>query len=452
MVTSMDPGLYAIAVIGVSVALIVAFTLILRLPAFFALLIVAIGAGFALGAEPAAVIQAIRGGMGDTLGFVAVVIGLGAILGALLEASGGIERMARLMLERVSERRAPWVLALVGIIVGAPLFFEVAFVVVAPFLIGLAARSAKSISYFALPALMGMAMMHCLIPPHPGAVASTDILNADFGLVMLYGFVCGVPAVLISGPLYAMLFAKDLPADARPRPPVATAPEQASGIGQIGYGAALIGMMAPVVLILIGAFAPPAMPEGLAREAVAFVGHPFIALIVACLYAWVLLAAKRTPLPALLGVMGRALEPAGAITLVIGAGAVFKQVLVEAGVGGHLTTFVAAAGMTPIVFGFAVSALLRIAQGSATVAIVTSAGLTAPLVEAAAATAHQTALVVIAIGAGSIVMSHVNDAGFWLIKQYLGISEIETFKTWSIGVTIGGIIAFLIALGLSAIA
>lgn len=451
--TLMDPGLYSLAVIGVSVALIVAFTLALRLPAFFALLIVAIGAGFALGAEPSEVIQAIRGGMGDTLGFVAVVIGLGAILGALLEASGGIERMARLMLERVSEGRAPWILALVGIIVGAPLFFEVAFVIVAPFLIGLAARSAKSISYFALPALMGMAMMHGLIPPHPGAVASTDLLHADFGLVMLYGFVCGVPAVLVSGPLYARLFAKDLPADAkRAAPPLAVAVEQAPEVGQIGYGAALIGMMAPVVLILVGAFAPPAMAEGPVRDAVAFAGHPFIALIVGCLYAWLLLAAKRTPLPALLNVMGRALEPAGAITLVIGAGAVFKQVLVDAGVGAHLTTFVAAAGMTPIVFGFAVAALLRIAQGSATVAIVTSAGLTAPLVEAAGSTPHQTALVVIAIGAGSIVMSHVNDAGFWLIKQYLGISELQTFKTWSIGVTIGGITAFLIALGLSAIA
>jgi H+/gluconate symporter-like permease len=174
-------------------------------------------------------------------------------------------------------------------------------------------------------------------------------------------------------------------------------------------------------------------------------------LIVACLYAWFFLVARRTPLPALLKVMGRALEPAGAITLVIGAGAVFKQVLVNAGVGAHLTSFVTSAGLTPLVFGFAVAAILRIAQGSATVAIVTSAGLTAPLLEAGDLNPHQTALVVIAIGAGSIVMSHVNDAGFWLIKQYLGLTEAQTFRSWSIGVTIGGIVAFLVALGLNAV-
>jgi gluconate transporter len=446
----MDPALFSLVVIAASVTLIVGFTLVLRLPAFFALLIVAIAAGFALGARPDEVIQAIRGGMGDTLGFVAVVIGLGAILGALLEASGGVERIANLMLDRVSEARAPWILALVGVIVGAPLFFEVAFVIVAPFLLGVAARSQKSISFFALPALMGMALMHALIPPHPGAVASTDLLHADFGLVMLYGFVCGIPAVLVSGPLYALLAFANAPRD--PAPVEASAPASAPAeVAPLGPAAALVGMLAPVALILIGAFAPAMMAPGPVRDGVAFVGHPFIALIVACLYAWFFLVARRTPLPALLKVMGRALEPAGAITLVIGAGAVFKQVLVNAGVGAHLTSFVTSAGLTPLVFGFAVAAILRIAQGSATVAIVTSAGLTAPLLEAGDLNPHQTALVVIAIGAGSIVMSHVNDAGFWLIKQYLGLTEAQTFRSWSIGVTIGGIVAFLVALGLNAV-
>ena len=434
----MNGPLWTILVIAASVAVVVAATLKLRLPAFFALLLTAIGAGLAFGADPLDALASVRKGAGEALGFVAVILGLGSLFGALLEAGGGVEAVSRALLDRFGARRAPWALAAIGVLVGIPLFFDVALIILAPLILGVAQRSNRAVAFIALPVLVGLAVMHGLLPPHPGPVAAAELLKADYGQIALWGLVCGLPAVVVAGPLFAQAaFAKGTYV-ARADSPVAEAQAPAA---LIGLWPALLGMLIPLSLIVAGAVAHAALPKGAAaRTVLEFAGHPFVALAAACLYAWILLRARGMASQALLKVTGRALEPAGAIALVIGAGAAFKQVLIDSGAGVHLAAAVSAARLSPLVFGFLVAAIMRVAQGSATVAMVAAAGLAAPL--AAGLDPAHIALIVVAIGAGATVVSHVNDAGFWLVGQYLGLTEPETFRSWTVASTLAGLVAF----------
>ena len=444
----MSGPLWTILVIAASVAVVVLATLKLRLPAFFALLLVAIGAGLAFGADPLDALASVRKGAGEALGFVAVILGLGSLFGALLEVGGGVEAVSRALLDRFGAKRAPWALAAIGVLVGVPLFFDVALIILAPLILGVAQRSNRAVAFIALPVLVGLAVMHGLLPPHPGPVAAAELLKADYGQIALWGLVCGIPAVVVAGPLFALAAFSKGPYVARTDSPVA---ETEAPAALIGLWPALLGMLIPLSLIVAGAVAHAALPKGGPRTAVEFAGHPFVALAVACLYAWILLRSRGMAPQALLKVTGKALEPAGAIALVIGAGAAFKQVLIDSGAGVHLAAAVASARLSPLVFGFLVAAIMRIAQGSATVAMVAAAGLAAPLAAAAGLDAAHIALIVVAIGAGATVVSHVNDAGFWLVGQYLGLTEPETFRSWTVASTVAGLVAFGVAAGVYAL-
>jgi len=445
----MTGPLVSLLIVVASVATAIVLVLKARFPAFLALLIVALGAGLAFGAPPDEVIASVRKGLGDALGFVAVVVGLGAMFGALLETGGGVEAIATKLLARFGEKQAPWALTVIGVVVGVPLFFDVALIILAPVLCAMALKSNRPVVWFALPVLAGLAVMHALLPPHPGPVAAAELLKADYGQIALWGLVCGLPAVLVAGPVYALVaYRKAQAGDFTPPPQT-----QASGdrVADIGFGVALTAMLAPLTLIMIGA-AARSWPSGPFTDLVVFFGHPFSALILACLGVWILLSLRyRTPKATLLKITGRALEPAGAISLVVGAGAAFKQVLIDSGVGAHITTAMSATPVTPLLFGFLVAAIVRIAQGSATVAMVTAAGLAAPLVAAAGLPPAQVALVLIGIGAGATVVSHVNDTGFWLVSQYLGLSESQTFRAWTIGSTLAGLTTLAMALVVSAL-
>ncbi|OYW28164.1 MAG: gluconate transporter [Caulobacter sp. 12-67-6] len=444
----MDGPAMSLLIVVVSVATAVLLVLKARFPAFLALLIVALGAGLAFGGKPDDVIDSVRKGLGDALGFVAVVVGLGAMFGALLEAGGGVEAIANRLLARFGEKRALWALTAIGVVVGVPLFFDVALIILAPLLCALTLRSKRPIVWFALPTLAGLAVMHALLPPHPGPVAAAELLKADYGQIALWGFVCGLPAVLVAGPFYAWIAYRKQGQEGYVLPPSMDTgmPRQAT----IGFGVALTAMLAPLALIMIGALAR-GWPEGRLRDLVVFLGHPFTALILACVGVWLLLGLRyKTPRSTLLKITGRALEPAGAISLVVGAGAAFKQVLIDSGAGAHITAVITAAQVTPLMFAFLVAAIVRIAQGSATVAMVTAAGLAAPMVAAAGLPPAQVALVLIGIGAGATVVSHVNDTGFWLVSQYLGLTESQTFKAWTIGSTLAGLTTLAVAVIASA--
>ncbi|MDT8759852.1 GntP family permease [Sphingomonas psychrotolerans] len=436
---------YTMAIVAASIAAVIVLVLRFKLQPFLVLLLVALVTGLAFGGEPQSVIAAIRKGTGEALGFVAVVIGLGAVLGGLLEASGGVNAIAHRLLDLFGERRVPWALTAVGILVGVPLFFDVAFIILAPLLATLAIRAERRVTYFALPLLAGLMTMHALLPPHPGPVAVAELIHTDYGLLAFYGLICGIPSALIAGPIFAKLFHGAPGFGDQAPPPMLD--EGAPQTKPIGFLPALLAMLFPLALILIAAVAGQAMAAGPAKTVLLFLGHPFTALMLAALSVtgW-LRWREGAPWATLSSIMTRALEPAGLMVLIIGAGAAYKEVLIESGAGQQITALVTAAQVSVPVFAFLLAAFVRIAQGSATVAMVTAAGLAGPLITAAALSPSRIALVTIAIGGGATIASHVNDTGFWLVKQYLGLTEAQTFRSWTIGATIAGLTSFGIAL------
>jgi gluconate transporter len=388
-----------------------------------------------------------------------VVLGLGAMFGALLEAAGGIQAIANTMLRRFGEKHAPWAVWGAAFIVGVPLFFDVGFIILAPILLSLAKRSGRNILYFGVPLLAALAATHGFVPPHPGPVAVSDLLHVDLGLVTFYGLICALPASILAGPLYGLWRYGDKPIlapategsgaeileDADDEARIDTS----SDAKPVTFGSAVFALLLPIVLIFSATAAQTWLPEGPLRTTLELIGHPFVALVIACLYVWIFFGVMRkTPRDTLAHIMNRSLEPAGAMAIVTGAGGSLKQVLVDTGAGAQLAQSVAAAGFTPLVFGFCVAALVRIAQGSATVAMITSGGLVAPLLATVVYSKTQTALTVVAIGAGAIVSSHINDAGFWLVNRYLGLSEAETLRSWTVVSTIVGITGFIATLTL----
>jgi Gnt-I system low-affinity gluconate transporter len=436
---------HSLLIVALSIAAVILLVLKVKLQPFVALLLVALCTGLAFGADPQAVIAAVRKGTGEALGFVAVVIGLGAVLGGLLEASGGVRAIAHRLLGAFGEKRIPWALTAIGVIVGVPLFFDVAFIILAPLITTLAVRADRRVAYFALPVLAGLMTMHALVPPHPGPVAVAELLHTDYGLLAFYGLVCGIPAAILAGPVFARL-AHGAPGWGDTVPPPML-DEGAPKTDPIGFWPALAAMLVPLGLILAAAVAGQALASGPAKTALLFVGHPFTALILTVLAvaAWLRFRVDA-PLPVISNIMTRALEPAGVMVLVVGAGAAYKEVLIESGAGQQVTAAVTAAQVSVPVFAFLLAAFVRVAQGSATVAMVTAAGLASPLITAAALSPSRIALVTVVIGAGATVASHVNDTGFWLVKQYLGLTEAQTFKSWTLCATIAGAAIFAMAL------
>ncbi|MBR0552043.1 gluconate:H+ symporter [Stakelama marina] len=437
-------GGFTLLLVGASIAIVILLVLRVRLPAVLALLLMALLTGLAMGASPADVLAAVQKGTGEALGFVAVVIALGAMLGGLLEASGGVGAIARRFLAIFGERRALWALLAVGIVVGIPLFFDVAFIILTPLITTLSVKAGRRVVYFAIPVLAGLMSMHALLPPHPGPVAVAGLLGTDYGLMAMYGLACGIPAAIVAGPVFAKL-AHGTPGMGDYAPPVML-DEEAPRTAPVGFAMAIFAMLVPLALILLGAVATATIADGPAKTALTFIGHPFVALAIACLLVWGVLGSRGTPLATTATIMGKALEPAGVLVLVVGAGAAYKEVLIQSGAGAEITAAVTAANLSPLVFAFLLAGFVRVAQGSATVAMVTAGGLAAPLVAAASLSPGRVALVTVAIGAGASIASHVNDTGFWLVKQYLGVTEAQTFKSWTAASSIAGATMFVMAL------
>ena len=457
----MSPEWQPLLVLAGAIALLLAMILWLRIPAFLSLLIVAIGFGIAAGMDPLAAIDSVRAGMGGTLGYVATVVGLGAMFGALLEVSGGIQNLAKSMVSRTGPRGTQWSLALVGFLVSIPVFFDVALILLAPLLYGLAHRTGRSVVFFGLPLLAGMMVTHTMVPPTPGPIAVADLLHADLGWVIVMGIVAGVPAVILAGPLYTPIALRWIGehGDHHAPPPAGgeTSPadlalEPVAGALEAGARAAVAAIILPLVLILLGATAGYWLPEGQARTLLEFLGHPFTALIVATLAAYYLFGVRKgIGRDQLARVLTRALEPAGVVIVITGAGGAFKQILIDSGIGADLAGAVGGQGMPVVVFAFLVTAIMRVAQGSATVAMITGAGLTAPVVDATVAagavySSPQLAMLVIAIASGASLLSHVNDSGFWLVSRYLGMTETQTLKTMTVMTTIVGVTGFSVIL------
>ncbi|MEP3226995.1 MAG: gluconate:H+ symporter [Parasphingorhabdus sp.] len=415
---------------------------------FPALLIAAIAAALGAGLAPNEAIAAVSKGMGGTLGGIAAIVGLGAMFGMLVEHGGGITALAQYVTRGRGAQLTRWMLGFVGVIIAIPVFFDVAFIILFPLILAFSRRFSQAPLAFGLPLLAGLAAAHAFIPPTPGPIAVAQQLQVDLGWVMVFGILVGIPAALVGGPIFAAYALRRnwLPMGQ----PLTLA--QASGSTQSFdpqiAKTALALIILPLFLIITGAIVGPlGLPAGLFRDILEIAGTPVIALLIACAAA--LLAMRKSEKEdraALRQAIEKSLEPVGIILLVTGAGGAFKQVLVDTGAGQSLADAALAWGLTPLVCGFFIALLLRIAQGSATAAMITSASLTYPIASAAALSQPQLALVAVAIAGGATACSHVNDSGFWLINRYFGLTTAETLKSWTISATLTGGTGFLLAL------
>lgn len=431
-----------IAAVFIGIALLLLLILKFRIPAFISLLIASITVGVIAGMPPLDIIKTMQQGMGNTLGFVAVVVGLGAMFGAILENSGGAEALANYLLKKFGEKNASWALMIAGFFVAIPVFFDVAFIILVPLVYSLQRKTKKSLLLYGMPLLAGLAITHSFIPPTPGPVAVADILKADLGWVILFGFLVGVPTAIICGPLFSKFIAKRIFVEA---PKIDIHSEMHKSYPAVGLIVSIIGI--PIVLIVCNTLLNSPLMSSYAipitlKEWLKMIGHPFSALIIANLIAWYVLGIRRNlDKKTLLSITTKSMGPAGIIILLTGAGGVFKQILVNTGTGEMLANYFAEEGMSILLFAFLAAVLVRVLQGSATVAMITAAGITAPLL-AMDVTEIDKALLVIAIASGASIMSHVNDSGFWLVSKYLNLSEKQTFKSWTVMTTLLAIVGF----------
>ncbi|MGV9417560.1 GntP family permease [Streptomyces sp. NPDC003674] len=457
-------GLLTVAAIGI--ALLLFLIIKIRLQPFVALLAVSITVGLLAGLSVTEIfgtvqrsdaVSTIESGMGGILGHVAIIIGLGTMLGAILEVSGGAEVLASRLLGLFGERRAPLAMGLTGLIFGIPVFFDVGIFVLAPIVYAAAKRSGRSILLYCLPLLAGLSMTHAFLPPHPGPVAAAGLLHVQLGWVVLMGIVCGVPAVLAAWAYSAWIgrrifvaVPQDMVEASEEARRAVLAEQRAQGVRPqeqpvpLGTVLAIIGT--PLVLILAATFSSIALDPSAGRSVLEFAGSPFVALTLALLLAYYLLGIRRGwSRKSLEAVSTSSLKPVGNILLVVGAGGVFGAVLKASGVAQALSDTFNGVGLPVIVLSYLISVVLRVAQGSATVAIVTTAGIVAPLLTEGHHSQAFVALVIMAVSAGSIFASHVNDGGFWMVAKYFGITERDTLRTWTVLESVLSVAGFAVA-------
>ena len=414
-----------------------------RLNAFVALTLISLCVGAVSGMPLGSVVRAYQEGVGNTLGFIAVVIGLGTIVGKMLAESGGAEVIADRMIGFFGPRHVHWATALVAFVVGLPVFFSVGLVLLAPIVFTLARRERIPLLVVGLPLVAGLSASHALVPPHPGPLAAIERLGADMGRTIAWSLAIGLPAALMVGPPLGWWLGSRIEAV-----PGALAAELSDvDTGQRpGFGITLFAILLPIVLMLAATAAALIWPAGSTpRVVAAFVGSPIVAMLVAVLVSfYVFGVACGRDRRELLRFSEECLAPVASVLLVVGAGGGFGRVLDVAGVGSAIQGVASALRLSPLLLGWVIAALLRLAVGSATVAIVTAAGIIAPV--AAAVPGTNIELLVIALGAGSIVASHVNDGGFWLVKEYFNLSVLQTLGTWTVLETAFSVVALCLVL------
>ncbi|WP_214796769.1 gluconate:H+ symporter [Exiguobacterium sp. s5] len=414
-----------------------------KLHAFVSLLLVSLLVGIAAGMPLGDVIASIQNGMGGTLGFVAVVVGLGAMFGKMLEVSGGAERLAQTLVNKFGEDKAQWALAITGFIVAVPVFFDVGFIILVPIVYGLAKKTGRSLLYYGIPLLAGLAVTHSFIPPTPGPIAVANLIGAELGWVILFGVIAGIPAAILAGPVFGKYIANKIQVNI----PDYMEFEEIDTSKELPSFKMIVSLISiPLVLILANTLSTVLLEEGNSiRTFFTFMGHPFVALTLATLLTFIFLGTRRGyTRDEVQEIATKALEPAGIIILVTGAGGVFKQVLIDSGVGDVLGEMMAGSPLPAIVLAFLIATVVRVAQGSATVSMVTAAGLITPLLEIQNITGAALGLIVIAIASGATVLSHVNDSGFWLVNRYFGLDVKDTLKSWTVMETIIGLTGFAV--------
>ncbi|MFF2147324.1 gluconate:H+ symporter [Kitasatospora sp. NPDC058190] len=389
-------------------------------------------------------------GFGSTVASVGLLIGLGAMLGKLLADSGGANIIADTVLSRTGNKALPWAMALIAAVLGLPLFFEVGVVLLIPIVLLVARRGNVPLLRVGIPALAGLSVLHGLVPPHPGPLVAIDALKADLGVTLALGLLIAIPTLVIAGPLFARVAERWVgPLEI----PTAIAPEETVKRERTpSFGAVLATILLPVVLMLGKALADVVIddPKAMGQRVFDFIGSPLIALLAATLLAMLTLGkAAGFDKARISETVGRSLGPIAGIVFIVGAGGGFKQTLIDVGVGDMVSHWSSQWHISGLLLGWLIAVLIRLATGSATVATITAAGIVSPL--AASMSSTHSALLVLAVGAGSLFLSHVNDAGFWLVKEYFGMSVGQTLKSWSVMETVISVVAIALILPLSLI-
>ncbi|HEX7307077.1 gluconate:H+ symporter [Lentzea sp.] len=451
-------GLLTLAVVSIAVLLLLIIKF--KVEPFIALIVVALLVALLAGVPVETLVGSaqkasdslLEKGFGSILGHIAAIIGLGTLLGAILEASGGAQVLMDKLMNAFGEKRAPVAIGLAGLIFGVPVFFDIGIFVLAPLVYVAAKRSGKSIVLFAMPLLAGLSVMHAFMPPHPGPVAAAGLLKVSLGWIIIMGLAVAIPAWFVGGVLYSYWIGKRITVPV-PEEMLAAAEaaraENGSGDDReppsLGLVLAIIGL--PLVLILAGTFGSILLTKGSKLYSVAtFFGTPAVALTISVLLAFWLLGFRRGMSREKVAELSAAsLKPVAMILLVVGAGGFFGAVLAATGIGKTLANELSGIGLPVIALAYVISCVIRIAQGSATVAIVTTAGIVAPVVADLNYSQPQLALVVMAIASGSIIASHVNDGGFWIVSRYFGLSVKETLQSWTVLETILSVVGFVVA-------
>ena len=424
--------------VNILVAILLLLTLItiLKIHPFVSLLVVSFWVGLFSGMPLTKIAEAVQAGFGNTLGFIGIVLGLGTMLGKLLEESGGAERIARTLIDFMGPKRVHWAMFIVAFIVGIPVFFQVGFVLLIPLIFTITKELGIPSLRVGLPMLAGLSVVHGILPPHPAALASVDIYKADIGKTILYGLFVGLPSAILAGPLFATLLAPRFAGfnDVRVTELSARKDIPAS---QPSFFATLFTILLPVMLLMLATYADVYMAKTDTWYSIfKFVGNPITALLIALLVSFYTFGTARGMTFLQIQKHGDAsLLLIASILLILGAGGAFSKVLIESGAGNYIAELAKQFHLNPIVFGWLVATLIRVATGSATVAMTTAAGIVAPLT---LQTGVSPELMVLSTGGGALMLSHVNDAGFWLIKEYFGMSLRLTFLTWTVLETILG--------------
>ena len=413
-----------------------------RVHPFIALTLAAGFLGLTSGMPVDKVMKSFQDGFGGVLGFVGIVLGLGTMLGKMMAESGGADRIARTLIDAFGRERVHWAMMFAAFLVGIPLFFEIGFVLLIPLVFIVARRTGVSLIRIGIPLLAGLSVVHGLVPPHPGPLLAIGVFGADIGKTIFYGLIVGLPTAMIAGPVFGKFISKYVPGEASPElmEQLAREPEARE---LPGFGITLVTVLLPVALMLLKTFADVALDEkNIVRQWMDFIGHPITALLAALLLSlYTFGVARGFTSKQIMKFVDDSLAPTAAIVLIIGAGGGFKQMLVASGVGNAIGQMALHAQVSPILLAWLVAGLIRIATGSATVATITGAGIVAPLATMVPGVNRE--LLVLATGAGSLILSHVNDAGFWLVKQYFNMSVAETFKTWTVMETLISVVAIV---------
>ena len=419
-----------------------------RLHPFIALTLAAGFLGLTSGMPVALVMKSYQDGFGGVLGFVGIVLALGTMLGKLMAESGGADQIATTLVNAFGKQRVHWAMMIAAFLVGIPLFFEIGFVLLIPLVFIVARQTGVPLVKVGIPLLAGLSVVHGLVPPHPGPLLAIGVFGADIGKTIFYGLIVGVPTAIIAGPIFGNLISRYV----KPEPSEALMKQLASRTANRdlpGFGITLVTVLLPVFLMLLKAFADIAFDDKATfRQWMDLIGHPITALLAALLLAiYTFGKARGFDSKQILRFVDDSLAPTAAIVIIIGAGGGFKQMLVASGVGDAIGHMALHAQISPILLAWLVAAVIRVATGSATVATITGAGIVAPLVTLVPGVNRE--LLVLATGAGSLIFSHVNDAGFWLVKQYFNMTVVETFKTWTAMETIVSVVGIILIMALS---